>query len=553
MEHNQERLPITDTEESKSIPLTELFPSILTAWQLLEDINSSYQIVPPEYAVLQKEVLPAHTEADMPALEEPAMQQPEELEAPEEPEESNQPAIDLSRVDMSRGGVRSAIQKHGKLVSALTGTAVQYLASYDDPAEGLKSGKEIVGRISPVHLPFLKSSWLSAAQHVVSLRQLSQQLPQEIEAVRSRGDETSYQLIRNLAANPAAQSSEKGRQKPTSSDVDSGRVLNVMVQLSGSTLHRDLVAELEEGRYDSFIAQEMIDTAITTPDSSEDVVRITQLSKFVLACLGQATGLDNADIFRRMAGAAAEWPINERQILLECRRDLQARLLSNYNLDAADIKYFKSADRTTLGRELETNLAAVVMASVHAATKDLKLRTALMQVNVAVKKRRKAPQKANTGGSVEEAPVEEKAPKPRLIVSCDLKEGTMLEGADGLIEASANKHGGADDFQQDLKNSITYMARTDLRGNHKGGIKPLVNMRVKFNDKPYQLFEFKALEAAGLPTKTELAKQMRIYFIKMNSTDSENPYDTFGIIEIGHRSNQAEFLKTVRLRERRQK
>lgn len=63
-------------------------------------------------------------------------------------------------------------------------------------------------------------------------------------------------------------------------------------------------------------------------------------------------------------------------------------------------------------------------------------------------------------------------------------------------------------------------------------------------DKLWNLWELKPTEAAGLPTKTAIAKTLRVYFIKMGN-------DTLGIVGIKPRSEQDKFLKQVRVKLKR--
>lgn len=81
---------------------------------------------------------------------------------------------------------------------------------------------------------------------------------------------------------------------------------------------------------------------------------------------------------------------------------------------------------------------------------------------------------------------------------------------------------------------------------HLRGFKTIQGAKVRFDedDKFWNFFEFKPTDAAGLSLRTSIAKDSRIYFIKLSPTE-------LGILGIEPRADQDSFLKSVRIKTKR--
>lgn len=137
--------------------------------------------------------------------------------------------------------------------------------------------------------------------------------------------------------------------------------------------------------------------------------------------------------------------------------------------------------------------------------------------------------------------------EPLKLVTCNLSDFSVAEGVDGLIDTFVQRASqGNVTLRGDLERILNFMARTDLPPQHRRGVKAIQGQKVRFGteeepDKLWDFFEMKPTDAAGLSTKTSIAKNLRIYFIKMGN-------DALGIIGIEPRANQEAFLKSIRVK-----
>jgi hypothetical protein len=127
--------------------------------------------------------------------------------------------------------------------------------------------------------------------------------------------------------------------------------------------------------------------------------------------------------------------------------------------------------------------------------------------------------------------------EPLKLVTCNLTNGTAVEGVKGLVADFLNRASQGEEATEDIKRVLDHMTRVDLPESHPHGIK-FLRLFVRFAGERYKLLEMKP-PAAGLSLRAEAVKSSRVYFIKL-------PDATLGIVGIEPRAKQAEFLRNLK-------
>lgn len=147
-------------------------------------------------------------------------------------------------------------------------------------------------------------------------------------------------------------------------------------------------------------------------------------------------------------------------------------------------------------------------------------------------------------------PTAEGPREPAKIVVCNLNNYSIEEDlATTVDDFMATAGQGNITVREDIERMLRFMARRDLPPTQRRGVKPILGSLVKFGleddpDKLWRFFEFKPTEAAGLSLRTSVAKNSRVYFIKLDD-------DTIGIIGIKPRAEQDAFLRYIRVKAKR--
>jgi hypothetical protein len=146
-----------------------------------------------------------------------------------------------------------------------------------------------------------------------------------------------------------------------------------------------------------------------------------------------------------------------------------------------------------------------------------------------------------------EEPSEEVLPEPPKLVTCNLADGTTVDGIDGIIaDFTAEASQGGATFMRDLERSLKFFVRVDLPLTQRRGKHKMVDTGVRFNGDILPLWEYKPFDAAGLGLKADAIKGMRLYYVEL-------PDNTYGVIAMQPRAQQEQFLKKVRVKIKRGK
>lgn len=454
----------------------------------------------------------------------------------------------------SRDNRRKGAARYGRYMARIIRTGAMYLASFSDHEEAVRAGRVIFDPEWDEALGDMYDKRIVASSVPLrNLLQASQTVCSQIKELATENNTTatsnSYTLLKILATQKENWQQDD---KPSLDDLSLPALLHGAIAIEGQTdVKTFLGTQAQKGLFDRHIAYDLLQF-VDGNKVDGDLERIRQLATFLHAFLGDNQP-DKTALHGRMANLLGSWPISQQQIVIEARQAMLGRLEANLTrmertIKESDLKttgdheaaFINSFDRFA---QQVTNQAAITpdnKAEVMAARAQYRKRG-----RVTPKRQPKSAAKPLDLAATPEARRE-----PLKLVTCNLNDYSIVEGVEGLVDQFLEGISQRDTaLRDDLLRILNFMARTDLPLDHRRGVKRINEGKVKFGidedpDKLWDFFEMKPTEAAGLPTSTGIAKDLRVYFIKMNKT-------TLGIIGIKERSKQDEFLKTVRVKTKR--
>jgi hypothetical protein len=427
-------------------------------------------------------------------------------------------------------------------------SGAQYAATFPDEETGKAALKTAITQ-DMLELPdelFPFQRIVDESKFVKEFRALSSQAVTEVEATTANGPTANYHLLRILATDVGTEIRDRTRDAPYR-DWRPNHLLARLTILGDLGTQQSLTAQTRQGEFDTYIAADLLRAASTPEQEHPDVTRIRKLSEFAMAVADLPPG-DEA-LAARMASSVDQWPVGERQIVLGVREMLIGGMATNFTLAGQRLKenYFT----------WEGDLLAEFRKNADFFFKDMLRRIQLntlspqgrarMTVLRAQTGRKRPTKQRKEKPEADAAQDEEVLREPPKLVTCNLDDGTTIDGIDevvaGFIEETSQ---GGSTVKQDLERSLEFFVRIDLPPTQRRGTHKMVDTGVRFNDKILPLWEYKPFDAAGLSLRTDVVKGMRLYYIKL-------PDNTYGVIAMQPRAQQEEFLKKVRVKIKRGK
>ena len=461
-----------------------------------------------------------------------------------------------------RGEIRKSKSAYGMHLIKLMQTGAQYLSTFDDQEEGVRAGREIMPEELDEALGNLYTTRVvPAAQPIRRLRQAADVTMGEMGAGMAGDDAAStarrYTLLKALGYDRYEGNTNYDKRHARIHEPEPEFVLTAFYAMNGKGEHRQLSRELQTGMYDPFIAHDILRFLDGVQEAEGDLAKVQQLVKFLYVFSGQPA--NRVEFYARMVNQLDTWPAAQLQVIREARQFLSERLENrvarmtrvlrqdDFIIDDPKAAFQQSLDR--IGEEILRR--AVIHPSNKAMIMQLRAKIASEKRGRATSRRdeRRAARKGRDE-EVVTAAVEDGPREPAKIVICNLNDYSIGEDPTTAIDefvAAASQ--GNVTVRQDIERMLSFMARRDLPPTHRRGVKPILGAVVRFGledepDKLWNFFEFKPTEAAGLPLKTNVAKNSRVYFIKLDD-------DTIGVIGIKPRADQEAFLRSIRVRTKR--
>ena len=468
-------------------------------------------------------------------------------------------AIDI----FNRNEKRKSMSTYVPHLRRIVRTGVSYLAMFDTDEERIEKGRKIFipaidrhlgdifeSLILPAAAP-LRSVW--EAGHVASCI--------DIYALDGTDEESiakQYVLAKALAHsgdNTEEATAEGARKMVSAQEIDSASVLHLLIASHEIPVHQHLSGEMRQGVFDRLIARDVLAFAESGQQSDKyDFTKVEQLASFIKAFAGELS--DTAQLRERMLEVYDAWPLAQRQTIIEVRQAIVSRLDQKALLAARAARennLIPNENAGTMFMHSLENVAEEIWrhVPVTAGNKADVMRMRTLKRGRQTSRRSARREARNRPTIYEETDTTaETHNEPLKVVSCNLNDFSVVEGVEVMIdEFVKNASQGNVTLREDLVRMVNFMARTDLPPTHRRGVKPIGGALVKFGidddpDKLWDFFEFKPTEAAGLPTRTSIAKNSRIYFIKYDT-------DTLGIIGIKPKPEQDNFLRSIRIKNKR--
>lgn len=454
--------------------------------------------------------------------------------------------------EYSRIQVRSSKTAYGSYIVKLMQTGAQFLSTFEDPEAARREGLEILGEDFNDFLGnILDKRIMPAAPAMRHMRHVAQQVHSELQPLSDAEGALMqrYTLLKALSYG-SQQETEENDTTGLNSNMRPEYVLGVLYTLAGGTLHAQLAKEAQAGAYDRLIAEDILWFTENAESVGGELAKLQELTGFMQAFLGDDEPRDAAGLYLRMAAMVDKWPNTQRQVVVEARQrvlnKLEIRLghirraLRDSDLIPDDPKE-AFADSTV---QLADQIIRRAQVSADNKGEIMSLRAQLARAKRGRKSRRQ--NKKPDASELEELAAEaDKRPEPSKLVTCNLNDHSITEGVEGLIDEFVKEVSqGFVTLRNDLMSMVNHMARRDLPPTRRRGFKPVSDAKVKFGteedpDKLWSLVEFNPTDAAGLSTRTPVAKNTRIYFIRLDS-------DTIGLVGIKTRADRETFLRTIR-------
>lgn len=391
----------------------------------------------------------------------------------------------------------------------------------------------------------------SEADFVRKMRALGEQAKGEVTESTSSGTRSSYALLRMLATDIGTEiRNERPRERYR--DWRPNHMLARLILLGGEPTQQTLATKTRQGQFDAHIADDLLRIADTTESQHPDIARIRGLSRLALAAANKS---EHGDEFRaHLASLADIWTPGERQVIVGVRELLIGGMAVNFTLAQQrleDAFYFEENTDEMFRRSYDTFMKDMIKHWEGMITSP-QLRIQFTQLKAQVGRRRPNAKQRRAAAEAQQAETaaatkEVETNEPPILATCDLTDGTTVEGIDEIkANFIENASQGNVTVPQDVEKIFDFMVRTDLPSTHRRGVKIIREVGVRMGEKIHPLWEFKPLEAAGLSLRTNVAKNSRVYFVKL-------PDNVWGIVGFEPRARQDEFLKSVRVKIKRGK
>lgn len=454
-------------------------------------------------------------------------------------QQSQEPAI-------NRSDFRSSRTKYGAIAAKMVQTGAQFAASFDTTEEAYHACRQVLPEESDEYLGnILTTRILPSAKALKDLRQVAQETVTELSAV-SEGEAAlpdRYTILKALSY--ASYESTDDTRSPEPNSLRPERMLSALYVMANGDLHKQLASEARAGVYDQLIAHDIL-WFLDGADSVEgDLAKVQQLVTFSRTLQGDREPVDKASFYGHMATVVGNWPDNQRQVIIEARRQLSERMERQLDLvtralrqDDFIIDDSEKAFTASVSQFANTILRHTLITPEN-KSEIMRWRAKQKRGRKRQRKERPSPEVDTTSGEAANSP------EPAQLVVCDLSDQSVTNDVDSMIDTFVTGVSqGYTTLRNDLKNMTTFMARRDLPPTRRRGVKTVRGVNVRFGteedpSKLWPLFEFKPTEAAGLTTRTAIAKDTRIYFINLDAK-------TIGIVGIKKRADQESFLRTIR-------
>ena len=450
---------------------------------------------------------------------------------------------------------------YGSYLIKVIQTGVQYLASIEDVDEAYQKGREYMPPETDVPLGNLYNGRIVPA--VAPMRHLNMVLRDVTDEFTSLGEEAAadnmlqkrYLLLKTLAYNSRKEASATEIKSTTTEEYmyRHEAVFGIAYVLSGSKLHQNLLKDLHEGNFDQLIAHDIIGYVDGKADLDSDLSRVQQLATWMETFIGDQA-VDKAELYNRMVETIDSWPHAQRQVITDARQTLQNNLETLQKIFTGTLKdssFLLENPKQEFEDSMDDLAEQVVRRAQIISPKDkyemMRLRTNMKRGRTTPRRQRDKQSGRELAQSYLDSPEGEIITEPAKISTCNTNNNSITPGVEGLIDTfvkfiSQNQ----EKVREDLANMVTFLARRDLPPEQPRGVKTIGGAKVRFStvanpDKLWTLYEFKPTEAVGLPTKTQIAKQSRIYFIKLDD-------GSIGVVGIEPRDKQNAFLRSIRIK-----
>lgn len=462
-----------------------------------------------------------------------------------------------------RAMMRKSKSQYGSYLVKLIQTGAQYLATFDDPEEGIQAGRQILPEETDKALGDLYTKRVvPAAEPMRYLHRAARTTLIEARTVlAAEGEEATanrYTLLKAFGYDRYQNKTNYDKQKARIEKPEPEFVLTAFHAMEGGDVHKQLISELQAGAYDQLIARDILRFLHGTQEVEGDLSKVQQLVKCVYFISGQPADADG--FYKLMVDNLDMWPVAQRQVISDARAFLRDRLESrlkriSFALREDDfiVDNPREAFSASFGR-----LADVMLKRIPVTPQNRRIVMQLRAQAASAKRGRATPRReerrsARRGknGAKEITASEVEGPRePSKIVACNLNNYSINEDPSSMIDTFVEGASqGNITIREDINRMLNFMARRDLPPAHRRGIKVINGSKVKFGleddpDKLWDFYEFKPTEAAGLSLRTNVARNTRVYFIKIDA-------DTIGIIGIQPRTKQDEFLRAIRVKSKR--
>jgi hypothetical protein len=442
-------------------------------------------------------------------------------------------------------------------LAKLIQTGAQYVAGFGSKEEGTRAAYEILPQEVDEYLgDLVKTRIVPAAQPIKTLRETASQARSDIESIAQGDGDTQIHKRYTLLKACGFDRYEGKERDPQAKlkDPTPEFTLAALYAMESMDTHKQLASELYAGKFDHLIAHDILWHIDAAQQVDGDLAKVQQLVK-MLRAFHSGQPEDKPNFYNRMVSLLDNWPQAQRQVVIDARQMLVDRMEAKLGRTS---RALRDGDFIidNPGAAFNDSVTYLSDAMLSRAIVTPQNRAEIMRLRAIYSMRKRGRQtprrerRRDRAKNDETAAAQETGPRePAKIVVCNLNDYSISESPDVLLDELAARFSQGNTIRDDFAKMLNFMVRRDLPPTHRRGVKSMTGILVRFGtdeepDKLWNLFELKPSDAAGLSLRTDIAKHSRVYFIKY----SEN---TLGIIGIKPRSEQEEFIKSIRIKAKR--
>ena len=369
---------------------------------------------------------------------------------------------------MNRKAIRRSLGKSADAARWALMAGARLIASHDDSEVGATAAKQVVSGVANGLLTDFQDYFLLAADSIRDLNSMTDVIGEEITTAMASLS-GRFTLLKALASGGDHMERGFGARRLGHVAWSPGRELATFSILAESDLQPALAAEFSSGAFAELIARDLVEFVARRDVSGSSFAKLHQTFSYMAKVMGVGSGTESA-FYDKLAATHTDWPADLQERFIGAKRMILAGLESNFSRSNRWLKengLMQTGDSAEqFERAVETLALAILRHQSRVSQRD-NAKYVPIKHELKRKQRRTAREAAGqlavaNVAALPSAEVEAAVSAPMRMLTCNIKDGTVTDGVDVIVEDFLNKIGQGDDLREDVERIMTFMARTDF-------------------------------------------------------------------------------------------